>query len=398
MASKDGAVPNYKNDDKAYKKLIYDISINLTSKNLADSMFLSDLPESVCERISNGGQLMEAFHKHGLISFNRSGLAYLSGILKDIRRHDLSGKVDRFLEGREESTYASHGNDKKGEKPAVKKDVYSPISLLGPSAFTVSKKAKSCETHALNENASKTKAMTPKENPKLCYEVDENDESDKIDYGFSKKGFKMKLNFTVRSDSDYYEMDSEQQGYCLIINNIGHETQPLETIFSGMKFKVEMAENKTANEMQSIFQGLANSNLSRFNCLVIFILTDGQHNETYGFDGNKLHIDDIHGPFKSCPSLKRKPKLFFYSFVPKNAKAKRDGSIQSLNYAEYPSEADFCAFFTMPSGISHLCKLLAQDRTILLDDLLNLIRTHAKEENQEIPLTVGQLSKKLKFI
>ena len=44
MASKDGAVPNYKNDEKAYKNLYYDISINLISKNLADLLFLSDLP------------------------------------------------------------------------------------------------------------------------------------------------------------------------------------------------------------------------------------------------------------------------------------------------------------------------------------------------------------------
>ena len=56
---------------------------------------------------------MEAFHKHGLISYNHSGLTYLSGILKDISRHDLSGKVDRFIEGREKAN-ASRGNDKKG--------------------------------------------------------------------------------------------------------------------------------------------------------------------------------------------------------------------------------------------------------------------------------------------
>ena len=211
-------------------------------------------------------------------------------------------------------------------------------------------KTKSSETHALNVNASKTKAVSPKENPELSYEDDKNDESDQIDYGFSTKCPKLELNFTVGSDDDYYQMDSEQQGYCLIINNIGHETQPLENLFSGMKFKVDKEENKTEIEMKSKFQLLANTNLSRFNCLVIFLLTDGKFSEIYGVDRNKLHIHDIHSLFKSCPSLKRKPKLFFYSFVPK--KANRDGYVQSHNYAELPSEADFCAFFTMPSGTS----------------------------------------------
>ena len=74
--------------------------------------FISD---GECEKISDGTKLIKTFLVRGYISYCPDGLENLSESLKDIRRHDLSGEIIRFIDDMKKTS--DHMQEKgKGEQ------------------------------------------------------------------------------------------------------------------------------------------------------------------------------------------------------------------------------------------------------------------------------------------
>ena len=201
------------------------------------------------------------------------------------------------------------------------------------------------------------------------------DRNDAVVYGVSKSNQKIELPFAVEKNADFYRMDSDPHGYCLIISNedfkvarmgndVGNylnlddressavDVQNLQTIFSSLKFMVEKRENKTAKEMFSTFELFANLNHAPFDCFVTFILSHGCRDGVYGIDGDILRIGTVVDLLERCPSLKDKPKVMFVQCCRgEDIDGVNKTSITpSININEFPTFPDFYLAFATPSG------------------------------------------------
>jgi hypothetical protein len=130
----------------------------------------------------------------------------------------------------------------------------------------------------------------------------------------------------VKVESDEpYKMDSNPLGRALIINNkvfsgkkyklrkgTDIDAKAVHDLFKeDLSFKVNRLDDQTAVQMRNALQDLAKANHSKYDCVVVVILSHGKDGEVIGTDGDGVPVDDITGYFKSNPTLKDKPKLFF---------------------------------------------------------------------------------------
>ncbi|CAK6954037.1 caspase-8 isoform X1 [Scomber scombrus] len=122
-----------------------------------------------------------------------------------------------------------------------------------------------------------------------------------------------------------YPMTSAKRGICLIVNNENFggglkrregtmvDENNLDIVFKWLGFDIVIRRNCTSGQMQSIMQELASQNHSQMDCLVCFILSHGQEQSVYGVDGNTVELQDLMDPFNGsrCSTLANKPKMFF---------------------------------------------------------------------------------------
>jgi len=129
------------------------------------------------------------------------------------------------------------------------------------------------------------------------------------------------------SGLQYYPMRSNPNGRCVIFNNqflkaehssvrrgTDLDAKSLKILFEWLKFKVEVCNSYTAEEMRKKLE-LESKNVGNQNhdCFVCFILSHGEEGIVYGNDWENITIKEIKDMFKGdvCPSLLGKPKLFF---------------------------------------------------------------------------------------
>lgn len=196
---------------------------------------------------------------------------------------------------------------------------------------------------------------------------------------------------------EIYDMSSEPKGICLIINNenfsesrkqtgkgftdrVGSsvDEENLKQTFTWLGFKVEPHRNKKTLEMWDIFKELSKRDHTKYNCLVICILSHGlrknNNDEITGIDGKTFDILSLISLFdgKNCKSLCEKPKLFFLQCCrgideDKGAAAdeeyyQHDGiSNQVNNRGKIPEACDFFVGYSTPPGEKYrevfVCKI-----------------------------------------
>jgi len=117
-----------------------------------------------------------------------------------------------------------------------------------------------------------------------------------------------------------YEMVQIPRGLCVIINNVnfkksgerkGSDTDAdtLDQVFTWLGFMVKRHRNKTAAEMKAVLQECRQSAFG--DCFICCALSHGESKGILGCDDDILTIEEILIPFKGCPELAGKPKLFF---------------------------------------------------------------------------------------
>ena len=171
-------------------------------------------------------------------------------------------------------------------------------------------------------------------------------------------------------NSDSYRMKSVPRGICVILNNeefqqsmdkdnylqdregSSVDAENLEDVFRSFGFDVESKKNLTAMETRDYFQRIAKMDHSNYDCFVGCILSHGCQDGFYGVDGKVVTVNEILLGFKTCSSLKEKPKIFFGQFcrgeIPDEIVP---DCITDYNiFKENPSEADYYIAYATPPG------------------------------------------------
>ncbi|KAJ8350281.1 hypothetical protein SKAU_G00254110 [Synaphobranchus kaupii] len=130
---------------------------------------------------------------------------------------------------------------------------------------------------------------------------------------------------------DYYKTSSRPLGHCLIINNFsfkearmsgtflkdrrgtGRDGELLRSVFSRMHFTVEERKDLTGPELRKVVREFGERDHHGLDVFVCCVLSHGDKGSVHAVDGTSVPIRALTLPFTSsrCPSLALKPKLFF---------------------------------------------------------------------------------------
>ena len=187
-------------------------------------------------------------------------------------------------------------------------------------------------------------------------------------------------------EREFYRMDKNPHGICVIINNheFYHPTDPdqahlnrggaevdqknLKVTFEYLRYKVEIYENCTHNQMTELMMTMAQRDHSNYDSFICCILTHGEENVVYGADSIPVSLRDMTGVMKMCSTLINKPKLFFIQadrgdLEDKGHKLDDDGQLIKEDMIQHdsssgqppskhsiPQEADFFFGYATPLG------------------------------------------------
>ncbi|XP_038605280.1 caspase-8-like [Tachyglossus aculeatus] len=238
-----------------------------------------------------------------------------------------------------------------------------------------------------------------------------------------------------QKNGDFYKMNSNPRGYCLIINNYNFQqaraevpklkkmknrdgtdkdAEALRQIFKALAFLPVVLEDQTANQILETLQRFQRMDHSAQDCFVCCILSHGNRGVVYGTDGQQASICSLTSYFTGsrCPTLAGKPKLFFIQACQGDAyhlavALETDTGPAAASPAEpdavfhercIPDEADFllgmatvsnCVSYRVPSTgtwyIQSLCHHL-RNLCPLGDDILTILTKVNFEVSQKIDL------------
>jgi len=241
-------------------------------------------------------------------------------------------------------------------------------------------------------------------------------------------------------DSREYNMNHPRRGKAIILNHktfstpVLHERtgtdtdrDNLKTTLSDLGFHVEVYEDKTRGEIDTILTGVSKENHQDADCILVVVMTHGDSGELYDKEGEPYYLRQLVDNFRAekSPSLAGKPKMFIIQacqgrkidkgFTVRSA----GGEDSSSDFSSYtiPNSADFLvACSTFADHLSYrntkrgswfieaLCRVLKRDSHN--DDLLSMITsasrivaTEMKTEDgaKQIPCVSSLLTKKIYF-
>ncbi|XP_030637053.1 caspase-8 [Chanos chanos] len=127
------------------------------------------------------------------------------------------------------------------------------------------------------------------------------------------------------NQDECYPMSHRPVGHCVIINNYEFESHTtlssrrgtdkdeecLRKIFDRMHFDVSVHNDLKGQDMLNIVDEFASKNHADFDAFACCVLSHGEKGVVFGVDGSPVQISDLTQPFASCHTLTQKPKLFF---------------------------------------------------------------------------------------
>ncbi|XP_064800776.1 caspase-8-like [Oncorhynchus masou masou] len=133
---------------------------------------------------------------------------------------------------------------------------------------------------------------------------------------------------TKREELGEYSMTGQKRGFCLIINNCDFRNSPLPlkeragthidkkslvSVFKWLGFETQTEPDCSREKILSLLAELRNRDHSQMDCLVCCVLSHGLEGGVYGVDGLEVSVRELTEPFSGleCSSLRDKPKLFF---------------------------------------------------------------------------------------
>ena len=244
---------------------------------------------------------------------------------------------------------------------------------------------------------------------------------------------------------DYYHLNKNPHGYCLIFNNFkfhhphdptkAHPDRGGATIdqshllqtFKYLRYEVVIKENLTSLQMQDCMLEFATKDHTCFDSFVCCILTHGEDNIVHGADSQELNFQEFAATMKLSPTLRGKPKIFFvqacrgdqerkgFDIQKDDPNTAPHGSSGKIT-ASIPQEADFFFGFATPPGnaayrskrhgswfVSQLCEVLVNHAyTENLSSMMKKVNrkvsdAYTKEGYKQCTESVDRLRKKVHF-
>ncbi|XP_057709266.1 caspase-3 isoform X2 [Corythoichthys intestinalis] len=325
-----------------FRKLLYELSVELTNKNLEDIKFLlygdPKFPRGKLDQTSILEVFLEMEQKDRL---SRTNLKLLEYIIKNVCPV-LQGKITKFKEDRvdlhisvPEEMPAAASNSHCMEQSQV-----SHFSNLQGSDFSETRNAGQAFVNTKESMNGNDQALKP------------------------------------------YRMTAKKRGICLIINNNDFKNSQkeldtregteidedsLKKVFRWLNFEVNVRNDCDREQILSLIQELKDTDHSQMDCLVCFVLSHGEEGSVYGVDGLTVKFEELMEPLNGvgCSSLAGKPKLFFIqacqgSNVQKPVYLQIDGTgdsnltHDSARIISIASDSDFLlAVSSIPSYVSH---------------------------------------------
>ncbi|XP_077866408.1 caspase-2-like [Saccoglossus kowalevskii] len=129
----------------------------------------------------------------------------------------------------------------------------------------------------------------------------------------------------VTDSDEVYRMKSKPRGLAFILNNKTFtngmkkregsdiDCRNLHHVFKQLGFEVHIKDDLIGKEIHRALDKFAEIDHTSYDCCVIALLSHGVNGAIYSTDGELLKVEDITSKFNgaNCPSLRRKPKLFF---------------------------------------------------------------------------------------
>lgn len=183
-----------------------------------------------------------------------------------------------------------------------------------------------------------------------------------------------------------YEMNAFPRGLCIIINNNNfypqsgfgsrggsdEDARMLDETFRKLGFIVKIYQDFTAKDMNAVMNSLSRLDHSKYNAVVVCILSHGGEHVVYGVDGKHIAIRDLTMHFRSskCKSLADKPKLFFIQACQGNERQtginQTDLSIQADGPLEQEEGQSFPETDADVTGPSNNSKIIPDESDFLI--------------------------------
>lgn len=367
-------IPTTSNLISPYRKLLYNLSEDLTDENLKEIKFLLNekLPRRKLEENVTTLEVFLEMEQKDLI--NNTDLKLLESLLQSCCPV-LTEKINRF---REQQAVPHSGliAQETGRPRAMTypQEPNSQSTMTSWSSMNTSMDFEdlSHEMSGLSTRTGSCSSMTVRTDALAISQSELNVSS-------SEKQVAPTTN-TDTEELGSYTMTAEKRGLCLIINNQDFskskqylqrregtmvDEERLIKVFKWLQFDTEIKRDCKREDILSALQELSRRDHSNVDCLVCCILSHGELEGVFGVDGVSVSLKELKEPFNGlkCPSLADKPKLFFIQACQGNDQQKpvdleSDGPsgrhvVSDANKYSIPSDADFLlAMSTVPSFVS----------------------------------------------
>jgi hypothetical protein len=124
-----------------------------------------------------------------------------------------------------------------------------------------------------------------------------------------------------------YKMDHAKRGIALVININKYDPNPfgleerkwskkdvenLTETLEYLEFDLDLAENLTKSKIEERLHQIASINHKDFDCFLCVVMSHGNEDNIVTSDSKLISFEEIMAPIKSCSTLFKKPKLFFF--------------------------------------------------------------------------------------
>ncbi|XP_030642385.1 caspase-8 [Chanos chanos] len=381
-------VPHGEGCISAYRKLLFEVSENITQDELKSVKFLlqKKLPRRKLEEEATMLQVLLEMEKEACL--DASNLDLLERIIGDINPN-LKRKISQF------KTNAHIIAQETGAKPEWSSRWPSDtsethrVSSLPPSTGAVS------ASHSEQGQEVSSPYVEPQRDhsgrpfqtrPRL---ISRSVRSHRVKIHELLETGKVNMAVSAASPTktlENYEMKGDKRGLCLIINNHDFskcknlrtregthvDEKRLKEVFTWLGFEVQVERDCSRQRILSLVEGVRRRDHMQADCLALCVLSHGKERAVYGVDEAEVDLRELTKPLSghNCPSLLEKPKLFFIQacqgtaeqqvvFIRADARGSDSGSETTtvsdavVPKASIPDDADFLlSMATVPNFVS----------------------------------------------
>ncbi|XP_065096221.1 caspase-8-like isoform X3 [Paramisgurnus dabryanus] len=268
----------------SYRKMLFQLSEDMTEENLRIVKFLSDLPKAKLETCTSFMDIIIEMEKQQKLG--EDNLDELKDILDKCDKQ-LADRIEKFRNPQRD-------REQVGGRP--------PLQELSNREHFIPSYPDRSITNSMETE------MSGLRRPSLATDSQIEEQ-------------------TTTYDEDYYTISHRPVGHCLIINNYNFEMskiqklgnrkgthkdkESLERVFKRMCFEITVQDDLTASKMVEVVKQFAEKDHSQMDIFVCCVLSHGEKGAVFGVDGEQVEIRELTQHAAKCRTLANKPKFFF---------------------------------------------------------------------------------------